>query len=92
MFLYSAWFRNAFADISEQDHEWVACFLVEAKSDKEASEWGNYLARKYSSSNYEEAFIKSDIEFLSNEEQIILSDQLPIVKYGHEASDLEIGW
>ena len=91
MFLYSVWFRNTSADVSDQDYEWVACFQIEAESHQKAIEWGDHLSHGYCKANPEEIFISSNVEFLIHEEQVNLLG-LPIIQYGFEASALEIGW
>ncbi|MBN2285051.1 MAG: hypothetical protein JXI43_01285 [Tissierellales bacterium] len=90
-YLYTVWFKNKLLDPNDQDHEWPACIIIEAEDSKKATEWGDFLAKKYSNKIGTESYIHSSIEILNLEKDTELSST-PRIKYGYEATDNEIGW
>lgn len=88
-FLYTVWFRDELAAADDQDREWPACFVVEARNASEAHAWGDHLARRFGSRRPSETFLHSEIEA---QEAAGASSQLPVVAVGYEATDAEIGW
>lgn len=90
MYMYTAWFRNPRLPADDQDHEWPACFLVDALDGVRAQRWGDHLAVRWAD-RHGELFVGSKAEPVaqpvSNEIQ-----RLPVVPDGHEATDQEIGW
>lgn len=99
-FAYTVWFKDICLEPDEQ--EWVAVFVVEAESAEAALSWGDYLAHSYSIRNPEEAvFLSSDITALDDPKwsrgrapwaKPVTWVDTPHVKYGHMATDDEIGW
>jgi hypothetical protein len=89
-FVYTAWFRNPQFLPDEQDHEWPACFVIEAPDGAGAKAWGDHLAADYARRT-DQPFLSSSVEPLEGEEGPA-TDALPHVPYGHEATDEEIGW
>jgi hypothetical protein len=89
-FLYTAWFRDLQAEPDEQDYEWPACFLVEAVTEAEALEWGDHLAKSFSDRKVTEKYLSSSVEPGDLTDAEVAA--LPLVPFGHEASDFEIGW
>ena len=86
-FLYTAWFRDEIANCEDQDHEWPACFIVEANTASDAQAWGDHLARAFGKRHETESFLRSSVENVP-----LKSVGLPFIKYGYEADDKEIGW
>lgn len=91
-FLYTAWFENLNAPIDDEDHEWCACFLIEAESEARAKTWGDHLATNFSSRWTEEKFLWSEIEGKSDNAWSGEEAKLPRITDGYVASDKEIGW
>jgi len=89
-FFYSVWFRNSTFTPDDQDFEWPACFIIEARSQVDALEWGDHLSRNYVADNSDEKFLRSDVEEISQWSDNL--NELPRIKYGYEASNNEIGW
>jgi len=90
-FIYTGWFRDQSLHSDEQDHEWCACFVIEADTKEKAIEWGNRLSEKHSEKVQTEIFFSSSAEQLTgNNAQQITS--LPRLRYGEYASDEIIGW
>ncbi len=93
---YTVWFRNLLMEPDDQDYEWVAIFLVEADTAEAARSWGDHLAKSYSSRNLEEAlFLWSDVRTLDDPIWSGVTrpwSESSLVRYGHEATDKDIGW
>jgi hypothetical protein len=89
-FVYTAWFRNPALPPDDQDHEWPACFIIDAASASLAQAWGDHLAQGYARRG-DEQFLSSAVELL---EGSTLGDtgSLPRFAYGYDASDEEVGW
>ncbi len=90
MFMYAAWFRDSTKEVGDPDHEWPACFMVDAPDADQALAWGDHLATRFSRRLGTELFLKSSIV----EAGLAAGDlsTLPVVAFGHDASDEEIGW
>ena len=84
-YLYSAWFRDEALPSDDQDHEWVACFLIDASSPEEAQRAGDQLARDRAV-RAREPFLSSSVALPDG------SEALPTVRAGDLASDEYIGW
>lgn len=89
-YVYTVWFRDVSAAVDDQDREWPACFVVEADQGESARQWGDHLARNYALSRGCD-FISSEAE-LTDRSDLPGIEKLPLVQYGAEASDDEIGW
>lgn len=89
-YLYSAWFRNELAPLDDEDREWVACFIVEADTEESARSWGDHLAAAYSKRKVSETHLSSHVESASTAQGDLST--LPVVSFGYESSDEEIGW
>jgi hypothetical protein len=84
-FSYVAWFRDdPFQPPQGETHEWTACFYVEAENDKLALVWGDHLAHNYATRKAT-TFYRSYLDEATWQ-------PVPVVKYGQEASDEDIGW
>jgi hypothetical protein len=84
---YAVWLRNDQVPPTDEDHEWLAAFLVAAPTEKAALEWGNHLAHDYCKRTGEQ-FISASIE----SPQAGAGEDLPVVAYGDEPPDQDIGW
>jgi hypothetical protein len=101
-YAYTVWFQNPSLNRDEEDHEWVAVFVVEAMTKEAAHSWGDHLARSYSGRNPEEArFRSSEVTTLDDPiwsrhkkpwDAAICWDECPVVVDGREATAEEIGW
>jgi hypothetical protein len=89
-FLYTAWFRNTAVGLDDQDCEWPACFIIEATSADMALSWGDRLAKSFSEKRTTELYLRSNVqdECFANGD----TSTLPVVQFGCDASDVEIGW
>jgi len=81
---YAVWLRNDQVPPADDDHEWLAEFLIAAPSEKAALEWGDHLSKSYCTRTGEE-YISSSIEPPDGEDH-------PVVAYGDEPPDQDIGW
>jgi hypothetical protein len=90
VFMYCAWFRDNQLNPDEQDHEWVAMFLVAAESSAAAQHWGDHLAHSFALRNSHEEFIRSYVEPPSKYEGC--RGHVPHIEFGSEATDEHIGW
>lgn len=89
---YTVWFRDLSLDKNDQDYEWPACIIINANNTNDAKYWGDYLSNKYCEKRHNELIIKSNAKLIdktNNEDNVKL---LPVINYGYEASDSEIGW
>jgi hypothetical protein len=87
LFEYVAWFCNPALPADDQDYEWPACFVVQARSAEAAEEWGDHLARSYAT-RCSEIFLRSCLDL-----PVGAPDRrLPVICVGEEASDRKIGW
>jgi hypothetical protein len=93
-FEYSAWFRDECLPADQQDHEWIAVFLIEAESKALAKNWGDHLASSFSARRSSETFLSSEIRDADQcyLESLPSNKALPLVRNGIEASDSDIGW
>jgi hypothetical protein len=92
--VYFVWFQDTSAEPEDQDFNWLACILITAECASYAREWGDHLARNYTLRNPENIFLRSG-EITREDDPLwkgTTSENLPIVSYGVEASDAEIGW
>lgn len=60
-YVYAGWFRDIHLKPSDQDHEWVACLLVEAETAADAQAWGDHLAKGICARSNHEKFIGSEL-------------------------------
>ncbi len=84
-YLYSVWFRDDALPPDDQDHEWVACFLIEADSPGAAQALGDELALARAR-RAQEQFLWSSVALPTG------AEELPLVKAGEAATDDHIGW
>ncbi len=89
-FIYCAWFRDAALPADDQDHEWPACFIIEASDGEVALRWGNHLAVAYARRSGTLSFFKGEVQDHCVSEGDLSG--LPIIPEGYEPSDSEIGW
>jgi hypothetical protein len=89
-FVYTVWFRDPRLPADDQDYEWPACFTVEAASVAEAATWGDRIASTYSVQRGQQMLSSSVEPFESA--QLPGKQELPVIPYGREPSDDEIGW
>ncbi len=93
---YSAWFRNQLLAARDEDHEWVAVIVIEAETSELAWAWGDHLAKSYSNRNPQEAaFLWSEVRALDDpmyDGTTQSWDESPLVLFGHEATEDQIGW
>lgn len=88
-FEYSVWFKNYEADPTDQDHEWVACFLIDATTKAEAKDWGDLLSRDFVTRNKSNEFLSSSASPFDSNDGL---SELPKVNFGELACDDLIGW
>lgn len=89
-FVYTVWFRDPRFPSDDQDYEWPACFVIEAPSAADASHWGDRIASQYSVRAGQQ-MLSSSVEPFDTVD-LPGKQELPVIEYGHEASDDEIGW
>jgi hypothetical protein len=89
-FLYTVWFRDPTKPADDQDYEWPACFMVDAPAARQAAAWGDRLASSYATRTGQQ-FLSSTVETLERAD-LPGTDELPVIVFGHEATDKEIGW
>ena len=92
-FIYAAWFRDDQLEPSDQDREWVACFVIESEAVADAHEWGDHLAKAMCARKIRVTFLRSDFR-MSNDPMYSDTDlaDIPTVRDGEIASDERIGW
>jgi len=61
-FVCTAWFRDTRTAPDDQDHEWPACYLIEGATPEAALQWGDHLARAFSSRRVTEVYLRSTVE------------------------------
>jgi hypothetical protein len=91
-FLYSVWFLDTDAYGDDQDREWVACFGIEAASEKDAQRWGDTLARDRAHRHQRDTFLHSSIEPEDQVRGVTDWSSLPRIRAGEAVSDDVIGW
>lgn len=89
-FIYTVWFRNLKLPTDDQDHEWPACFVVDASGAPDAATWGDRLSSGYATRSGQQ-FLSSSVEVLEGAE-LPGKEGLPVIPYGYHATDEEIGW
>jgi hypothetical protein len=89
--MYTVWFRDSSVQPEDEDYEWLTCIAVQVTNSHDAKEWGDHLAKKFTSTRFNELFLRSEIEPIENYSGENL-ETAPRIAYGHEASDEEIGW
>ena len=77
--------------IGDQDHEFPACFIIEASTKKEALNWGGEVAFEHCLNNTSHELINTLVESPNNYPDHVLQE-LPRVKCGIMPADEEIGW
>lgn len=90
--LYVSWFRDQSALPEDEDQEWVACFLVVARSAEEAKFWGDKLSKSKSARQPNDQFLWSEVQAPQESQYARSRDTLPVITYGEEPSDQFIGW
>lgn len=89
-YLYTAWFRDPYADPEDQDYEWPACFVVTADDKEAALAWGNHLSERRSKGFPAAIFLSSEIEFYNGNK--VEGEFVPVVGFGQEVDNEYIGW
>jgi hypothetical protein len=87
-FVYTVWFRDRTLPSDDQDHEWPACFIIDATTTALAQAWGDHLAKDYAMQREDEEFLSSSVVADDSSDTALL----PVVAYGEVASDAKIGW
>jgi hypothetical protein len=94
-FEYVVWFRNLRLAPNDEDYEWPAVFAIDADTPDSARAWGDHLAHAYAARTGD-IFVSSKVGLLLDETTPAHARNaeplMPVVVYGHEASDEEIGW
>ena len=88
-FEYSVWFKNRDADPTDQDYEWVACFMIDASTTTDAKDWGDLLSQDFAARNGSNEVMSSSVSAIDPGEA---SSKLPKVSFGERASDELIAW
>jgi len=88
--MYSAWFRDSNLAADDQDHEWVAMFLMTAETAERAHAWGDRSAMQFAARRTNETFIRSYLEDPTVYQHC--SGDVPQVQDGEDVSDYYIGW
>ena len=91
MFLYTAWFRDTAITPGDAQYEWSACILIDAISDRDAKEWGNYLAMQRVARTQTLYLFDATLENADSWPQKKIQT-VPKVNYGEQISGLQIGW
>lgn len=91
-FVYTAWFRDKALPPDDPDHEWVACFFVDAETGGDAQAWGDHLARRRASRWPDEPFLSSEVLLPEDPMFTGMTLDLPVVTYGVDVRDRFIGW
>jgi hypothetical protein len=89
-FLYAVWFRDLSLPEDDQDHEWVAVFVIEARDQQAAKAWGDTLSTWRCNSGGQEK-LESSIEPLVDPIPPNVG-ALPVVREGCDESFSQIGW
>ena len=85
-YLYSVWFEDPKLPPDDQDREWVACFVVEASTEREAQAFGDSLAKARSDRAGEPLVSSAVVPAGDN------TRGLPLVVVGSQVSDEQLGW
>jgi hypothetical protein len=90
--IYAVWFRDARMPPDEQDYEWLALIAIPDVSAERAREWGDHLAHRRA--GVDAQFLWSEVRRPSDPVYSPGGDwsTVPVVRYGVEATDDEIGW
>jgi hypothetical protein len=92
-YVYAGWFKDNVSDPGDQDHEWVACLLIEAETVADAQAWGDHLAKRMCARRTNEEFLWSEVR--TPDDTLYVGTDisgLPVVQYGVEETDEQIGW
>jgi len=90
-FLYTAWFRDPALTHDDALYEWSACILIDAASDRDAKEWGNYLAMQRVAQTRSLYLFTATLENADSWPKKKIQT-VPRVKYGEQVSGQQIGW
>ena len=77
--------------MDEGCYEYPACIIIEAIDSIRAKEWGDKISSKFINENPENEILNSKIESIK-EYKTSDTSSVPIIEYGYEPSDSEIGW
>jgi hypothetical protein len=86
---YVVWFLDEKADPSDQDYEWLACFVIDAPSLADAKSWGHCLSEAYVSRHSANTISNSVAQLVSDRQSV---STLPIVEFVEVIIDQHIGW
>lgn len=75
-----------------ENYEWPACFLVAAETAELARQWGDTLAHSYCGRHTGLRFLRSNTEPIGPWDRTANIPTIPVVLFGREATDEEIGW
>lgn len=89
-YMYTVWFRDHNADVEDQDYEFPVCIIIKAQNDVMAKEWGDKISKKYTRNNPENELLRSEISNLKDYSDSDLTN-VPVINYGYEPTDQEIG-
>jgi hypothetical protein len=90
-FMYSVWIKDHSDKMEDDGYEYPACIIIEAIDSIHAKEWGDKISLKFTKDNPENEILYSKVENMEEYETSDISS-VPIIKYGSEPSDREIGW
>ncbi len=90
-FMYSVWIKDHSDKMDDDGYEYPACIIIEAIDSTQAKEWGDRISLKFTKDNPENEILNSQVESMEEYKTSDISS-VPIIKYGYEPSDREIGW
>jgi hypothetical protein len=88
--IYTVWFRDPRLPSDDQDHEWPACFTIEAVGTTEAASWGDRVASAHALRTGQK-MLSSSVEPFDGA-NVPGKERLPVIHHGREPSDDDIGW
>ncbi|MBX2878663.1 MAG: hypothetical protein KTR32_01965 [Granulosicoccus sp.] len=90
-FLYTAWFRDTALSEGDNHYEWSACIMINAPTEREAKEWGDYLAMQRVVQSQSIYLFNATLENAGSWPRKKIQN-VPKVDYGEQISGLQIGW
>ncbi len=89
--MYTVWIKDHSDKMEEGGYEYPVCIIIEAIDSILAKEWGDKISLKFIKENPENETLNSKIESMEEYKTSDISS-MPIIEYGYEPSDREIGW